>query len=131
MRNSTRTPNLVKHSPSEDKTPSPSLIDDIERELKAEASVIEQMSSCDSSSDSKSTSSSSSEDSSSDSENEENRSSDAGNYISEHPPMSTIPQYRTSDIDARHNTFYDNGGLLMNTLRNDLQLSDSGSDSDD
>ncbi|XP_012874952.1 PREDICTED: ELL-associated factor 2 [Dipodomys ordii] len=132
MWNSTRTPNFVKHSPSEDKMSSPSLMDDIERELKAEASVMDQMSSCDSSSDSKSSTSSSSEDSSSDSEDEEDRSSsNAGNYISEHPTMSTIPQYRTSDIDASHNTFYDNNGLLMNTLRNDLQLSESGSDSDD
>ncbi|KAM4887028.1 ELL-associated factor 2 isoform 3-T4 [Thomomys bottae] len=133
MWNSAQTPNLVKHSPCEDKVSSPSLMDDIERELKAEASVIDQMSSCDSSSDSKSSSSSSSEDSSSDSEDEEGRSSpsDARNYISEHPTRSTIPQYRTSDIDARHNTFYDNSSHLMNTLRNDLQLSESGSDSDD
>lgn len=50
-------------------------MDDIEKELKAEASVVEQMSSCESSSDSKSSSSSSSEDSSSDSEDEECRSS--------------------------------------------------------
>nr|XP_020009633.1 ELL-associated factor 2 isoform X1 [Castor canadensis] len=133
MRNSTRTPNLIKHSPSEDKMSPTSLMDDIERELKAEASVMDQMSSCDSSSDSKSSSSSSSEDSSSESEGEEGRSSpsDPENYISGDPTISAIPQYRTSDTDASHHRFHDNSGLLMNTLRNDLQLSESGSDSDD
>ncbi|XP_047421355.1 ELL-associated factor 2 isoform X2 [Sciurus carolinensis] len=133
MQNSTRLPNLVKHSPSEDKMSPTSLMDDIERELKAEASLMDQMSSCDSSSDSESSSSSSSEDSSSDSEDEGDRSSpsDPGNYISGHPTMSAVPQYRTSDVDTSHNIFHDNSGLLMNTLRNDLQLSESGSDSDD
>ncbi|XP_011369612.1 ELL-associated factor 2 [Pteropus medius] len=131
-RNLTRTPSLVKHSPSEDKMSPSSPMDDIERELKAEASLMDQMSSCDSSSDSKSSSSSSSEDSSSDSENEDYRSppSDPGNYISGHPTMSAMPQCEIPEIDAGHNR-YNNSGLLMNTLRNDLQLSDSGSDSDD
>ncbi|XP_074260367.1 ELL-associated factor 2 isoform X2 [Saimiri boliviensis] len=130
MWNSARTPNLVKHSPSEDKMSPASPIDDIERELKAEASLMDQMSSCDSSSDSKSSPSSSSEDSSSDSEDEECKSStsDRGNCVSGHP---TMTHYRIPDIDASHNRFQDNSGLLMNTLRNDLQLSESGSDSDD
>ncbi|XP_004606738.1 ELL-associated factor 2 [Sorex araneus] len=132
MWNSARTPNLAKHSPSEEKMSPTSLMDDIERELKAEASQMDQMSSCDSSSDSKSSSSSSSEDSSSDTEDEECRSSssDVGNYNSGHPTISTMTQSRIPDIDAGHNR-YDSSGLLMNTLRNDLQLSDSGSDSDD
>lgn len=131
MRNLAKTPNLVKHSPPEDKMSPASPMDDIERELKAEASLMDQMSSCDSSSDSKSSSSSSSEDSSSDSEAEECRSSpDPGNYISEHPTMSAMPQCKTPEIDASRNKYYDNG-LMMNTLRNDLQLSESGSDSDD
>ncbi|XP_063662237.1 ELL-associated factor 2 isoform X4 [Pan troglodytes] len=130
MWNSARTPNLVKHSPSEDKMSPASPIDDIERELKAEASLMDQMSSCDSSSDSKSSPSSSSEDSSSDSEDEDCKSStsDTGNCVSGHP---TMTQYRIPDINASHNRFRDNSGLLMNTLRNDLQLSESGSDSDD
>ncbi|XP_062942432.1 ELL-associated factor 2 [Cynocephalus volans] len=133
MWNSTRTPNLVKHSPSEDKMSRASPMDDIERELKAEASLMDQMSSCDSSSDSKSSSSSSSEDSSSDSEDEECRSSpsDPGNCVSGHPTMSSMPQYRIPDTGVGHYRFQDNSGLLMNTLRNDLQLSESGSDSDD
>lgn len=131
MRNPSRTPNLTKHSPSEDKMSPTSLMDDIERELKAEASLMDQMSSCDSS-DSTSSSSSSSEDSSSESDDEEGRSfSNPGNCISGPPTTSAIPQYRTSDVDAGHNRFHDNSGLLMNTLRNDLQLSESGSDSDD
>ncbi|VFV33410.1 ell-associated factor 2-like [Lynx pardinus] len=133
MRNSARTPNLVKHSPSENKMSPASPMDDIERELKAEASLMDQMSSCDSSSDSKSSSSSSSEDSSSDSDDEECRSSpsDPGTYISGHPVMSTMPQCRIPDMDAGRNRSHDNSGLLMSTLRNDLQLSESGSDSDD
>ncbi|XP_055965395.1 ELL-associated factor 2 [Sorex fumeus] len=132
MWNSARTPNITKHSPSEEKMSPTSLMDDIERELKAEASQMDQMSSCDSSSDSKSSSSSSSEDSSSDTEGEECRSSssDVGNYTSGHPTISTMTQSRIPDTDAGHNR-YDSSGLLMNTLRNDLQLSDSGSDSDD
>ncbi|XP_011923898.1 PREDICTED: ELL-associated factor 2 isoform X3 [Cercocebus atys] len=115
--NSARTPNLVKHSPSEDKISPASPIDDIERELKAEASLMDQMSSCDSSSDSKSSSSSSSEDSSSDSEDEDCKSSasDTGNCVSGHP---TMAQYRIPDIDASHNRFQDNSDLLMNTLNN-------------
>ncbi|XP_045857945.1 ELL-associated factor 2 [Meles meles] len=133
MRNSARTPNLVKHSPSEDKMSPTSPMDDIERELKAEASLMDQMSSCDSSSDSKNSSSSSSEDSSSDSDDEECTSSpsDPGNYISGHPAMSAMSHGRISDMDAGQNRSHDNSGLLMNTLRNDLQLSESESDSDD
>ncbi|XP_027621708.1 ELL-associated factor 2 [Tupaia chinensis] len=132
MRNPTRTPYLPKHSTSEDKMSPASPMDDIERELKAEASLMDQMSSCESSSDSKSSSSSSSEDSSSDSEDEECRSSpDSGNYTSGHPTISAMPQCRSPEIDPSPNRFHDNSGLLMNTLRNDLQLSDSGSDSDD
>ncbi|KAM9226087.1 ELL-associated factor 2 [Dugong dugon] len=132
MRNSARTLNFVKHSSPKDKMSPASPMDDIERELKAEASIMDQMSSCDSSSDSKSSSSSSSEDSSSDSENEECSSSpsDAGNYNSGHHTMSAMLRCKIPDIEASHNRFYDNSGLMMNTLRNDLQLSDSGSDSD-
>ncbi|KAF6118398.1 ELL associated factor 2 [Phyllostomus discolor] len=133
MRNLTRTPNLVKHSPPEDKMSPTSSMDDIERELKAEASLMDQMSSCDSSSDSKSSSSSSSEDSSSDSEDEEYRSSpsDSGNCISGHPSMSAVAHCRIPSIDAGHNRYHDDSGLMMNTLRSDLQLSESGSDTDD
>ncbi|EHB05812.1 ELL-associated factor 2 [Heterocephalus glaber] len=131
IQNSTRIPSLIKHSPSEDKIAPTSLMDDIERELKAEASLMDQMSSCDSSSNSTSSSSSSSEDSSSESDDEEGRSSNPGNCISGRPTMSAIPQSRTSDTDAGRERFHDNSGFLMNTLRNDLQLSDSGSDSDD
>lgn len=120
--NPPRTSNLERHSPS-------SLMDDIERELKAEASLMDQMSSCDSSSDSKSSSSSSSEDSSSDSEDDDRVSpSGPGTYSPVHPSMSARPQPRTN---ASCNGFSDNSALLMSTLRNDLQLSESESDSDD
>ncbi|KAM6224553.1 ELL-associated factor 2 [Rhynchocyon petersi] len=132
MRNSARTPNLVKHSPPKDKMSPASPMDDIERELKAEASLMDQMSSCDSSSDSKSSSSSSSDDSSSDSESEEHMSpSDPRNYNSGHHATSAMPQHKAPDMNANHNRLHHNSGLMMNTLRSDLQLSDSGSDSDD
>ncbi|XP_032756070.1 ELL-associated factor 2 [Rattus rattus] len=132
MWNLPRTSNLVQHSPSEDKLSPTSLMDDIERELKAEASLMDQMSSCDSSSDSRSSSSSSSEDSSSDSEDDD-RSPPSGprKYSSEHPSVSAGPQYRTSDADTTCNRLYDNSALLMSTLRSDLQLSESDSDSED
>ncbi|KAM8770108.1 ELL-associated factor 2 isoform 2-T3 [Rhynchonycteris naso] len=131
MWNLSRTPNLIKQSPSEDKMSPTSPMDDIERELKAEANRMDQMSSCDSSSDSKSSSSSSSEDSSSDSEDEECKSSpDPGNCISPYPTMSAVPHCRIPDIDVGNNRYH-NSGLLMNTLRNDLQLSESESDTDD
>ncbi|XP_055481044.1 ELL-associated factor 2 [Psammomys obesus] len=132
MWNSPRTSNFVPHSPLEDKMSPTSLMDDIERELKAEASLMDQISSCDSSSDSKSSSSSSSEDSSSDSEDDDQLSpSGARKYSSENPGMSARPQYRTSDTDATCHKFHDNSALLMSTLRSDLQLSESESDSDD
>ncbi|XP_007536591.1 ELL-associated factor 2 isoform X1 [Erinaceus europaeus] len=133
MRNPARTLSFVKYSPSEDKMSPPSLMDDIERELKAEASLMDQMSSCDSSSDSKSSSSSSSEDSSSDSEDEECKPSpsNVGNYVSGHPTLPAMPQSRIPDINTQQNRYHDSSDFLMNTLRNDLELSDSGSDSDD
>lgn len=132
MWNPPRTSNLVQHSPSEDKLSPTSLMDDIERELKVEASLLDQMSSCDSSSDSRSSSSSSSEDSSSDSEDDDRSSpSSPRKYSSEHASVSAGPQYRTSDADTTCNRLYDNSTLLMSTLRSDLQLSESDSDSED
>ncbi|KAF3827513.1 hypothetical protein GH733_002999, partial [Mirounga leonina] len=95
LRTSARTPNLVKHSPSEDKMSPASPMDDIERG-KIEVS----------------------EDSSSDSNDEECRSSpsDPGNYISGHPAMSAMPHCRIPDMDAGQNRSHDNSSLLMNTL---------------
>uniref|UniRef100_A0A3Q3W4L6 Transcription elongation factor Eaf N-terminal domain-containing protein n=1 Tax=Mola mola TaxID=94237 RepID=A0A3Q3W4L6_MOLML len=111
----------VKTSPSPSKdNPSPEpQLDDIKRELRAEVDVIEQMSSSGSSSSSDSASASGSDDSSS---------SDA-----EHDAPRPLSQASPN----RHPMA--NGGVdrqqgnnqLMNTLRNDLQLSESGSDSDD
>nr|XP_060461490.1 ELL-associated factor 2-like [Panthera onca] len=97
-------------------------MEDFERELKAEASLMDYISSRDSSSDSKSSSSSGSEDSSSDSDNEEYRSSpsEPGTCISGHPVMSAMPQCRIPDMDAGLNRSHENSGLLMSTLRNDL-----------
>ncbi|XP_073401398.1 ELL-associated factor 2 [Dendrobates tinctorius] len=119
MRNASKTPTSGKTSSPLGKLSPTSPIDDIERELMAEASVIEQMSSSDSSSESKSSSSSSSEDSSSD--DEENKSSHSA---------SQVPQ-SSSSVESGSNNPLDGSKQLMSTLRNDLQLSESGSDSDD
>ncbi|KAE8581656.1 hypothetical protein XENTR_v10024881 [Xenopus tropicalis] len=121
MRNASKTPNSAKNSSSPMEKMSPaSPMDDIERELMAEASVIDQMSSSDSSSESKS--SSSSDDSSSDSEDERNKSSHSKQPLQRHNSGSSVESVHRSQ---------DNGGQMMSTLRNDLQLSESGSDSDD
>ncbi|CAH2305020.1 ELL-associated factor 2 [Pelobates cultripes] len=125
MRSACKTPTSGKNSSPAEKM-SPTLpMDDIERELMAEVSAIDQMSSSDSSSESKSSSSSSSGDSSSDSEDETHRSS--------HSTSLSLPQQNhfTSSMENLHNKSQDNGGQLMSTLRNDLQLSETGSDSDD
>ncbi|KAM6936243.1 ELL-associated factor 1 [Lycodopsis pacificus] len=105
--------------PKDEPSPEPQL-DDIKRELRAEVEVIEQMSSS-SSSDSGSASGSG-DDSSSEGERDA-------------PPPRPLSQ--TSPNRQPPTAF--NGGAerqpannqLMNTLRNDLQLSESGSDSDD
>ncbi|KAM9123811.1 ELL-associated factor 2 [Pangshura tecta] len=135
MRNASKTPNNVKNSPPKEKMSPSSPMDDIERELKAEASVMDQMSSSDSSSGSRSSSSSSSssENSSSDSEDEGAKPSLPMSmpYLEPQPAMSAIPQQAIRDMDASHNKSQESGGHMMNTLRNDLLLSESGSDSDD
>lgn len=103
----------AKSSPSKDNpSPEPQL-DDIKRELRAEVDVIEQMSSSGSSSSSDSASGSGSDDDGSCSDAEQDaRLSPGGNNTA-----NGISQSQGSS-------------QLMNTLRNDLQLSESGSDSD-
>ncbi|XP_046902034.1 ELL-associated factor 2 [Hypomesus transpacificus] len=125
-----------KSSPPKEKmSPAASPMDDIERELMAEARVMDQMSSGDSSSDSHS-SSSSSEDSSSSSDSE-----GEGGARARTSPPNTIPPpgppplqgmpILTTTTTSSHTRPEEGGGHLMNTLKNDLQLSESGSDSDD
>lgn len=113
-------------SPSKDNpSPEPQL-DDIKRELRAEVEVIEQMSSSGSSSSSDSASASGSGDDSSSSDGEHDA-----------LPAHTQPHHTIQPSPNRPPMA--NGGedrqqgsnQLMNTLRNDLQLSESGSDSDD
>lgn len=90
-------------------------------ELKAEASIMDQLSSSDSSSDSKSSSSSSSssENSSSESEDEEARPSLPMSmpYLQPQPAVSAIPHQALPDKDASHNRSQENSGHMMNTLR--------------
>lgn len=99
----------AKTSPSKDNpSPEPQL-DDIKRELRAEVDVIEQMSS--------SGSSSSSESGSGDDSSCSDREQDTHLSPSRNNMANGINQSQGSN-------------QLMNTLRNDLQLSESGSDSD-
>ncbi|XP_028985296.1 ELL-associated factor 1 isoform X1 [Betta splendens] len=111
----------VKTSPSPSKdNPSPEpQLDDIKRaELRAEVDMIEQMSSSGSSSSSDSASASGSgDDSSSDGEHDA-------------PRMSQTSPSRLPVANGGAERQQGNN-QLMNTLRNDLQLSESGSDSDD
>ncbi|KAK2840108.1 hypothetical protein Q5P01_013848 [Channa striata] len=101
---------------SQQKTCPASPLDDIERELMAEAQVMDQLSSSDSSSDSNSSSSSSSDDGSSSSDSDDDQMSA--------PAKHSMPIISTSSRQQ------ESGGGLMNTLKNDLQLSESGSESD-
>ncbi|MEE6508813.1 hypothetical protein FKM82_023092 [Ascaphus truei] len=133
MRNASKTPTSGKNSPPTEKMSPPtekmsptSPLDDIERELMAEARVIDQMNSSGSSSESKNSSSSSSDDSSSDSEDEGNKSSQSASM----PALSQLHPSAAS-MESVHSKPQDNGGQMLSTLRNDLQLSESGSDSDD
>ncbi|XP_063144861.1 ELL-associated factor 2 isoform X1 [Candoia aspera] len=136
MKHANKMPNNNKSSPPKEKLSPPSPMDDIERELKAEAEAIEQMSSSDSSSESKgSSSSSSSENSSSDSE-EAAAAAKLPLPLSMPPlqpqlPVRTVSQQAFPDVDTGYHRSQESRGRLMNTLRNDLQLSDSESDSDD
>ncbi|XP_043930957.1 ELL-associated factor 2 [Protopterus annectens] len=121
---SSRNSPAYKNSPTKEKPSSATPVDDIERELMAEASIIEEMSSSDSSSDSRNSSTSSSDSSSSDSEDESSKSHST-------PLTSSHPQQKASATESLSNRSQDSGGILMNTLRSDLQLSESGSDTDD
>uniref|UniRef100_A0A8D0L8G3 ELL associated factor 1 n=1 Tax=Sphenodon punctatus TaxID=8508 RepID=A0A8D0L8G3_SPHPU len=109
----------VKDNPS----PEPQL-DDIKRELRAEVEIIEQMSSSSGSSSSDSDSSSGSDDESSSSEGE-----DTAAHAS--PSQLAHQQYNSRNSVANGTSRPQGSNQLMNTLRNDLQLSESGSDSDD
>ncbi|XP_053288652.1 ELL-associated factor 1 [Pleuronectes platessa] len=105
-------------SPSKDNpSPEPQL-DDIKRELRAEVDVIEQMSSSGSSSSDSASASGSGDDSSSDAE------ADAPRPLSQTSPSRPLVANGGAERQQGSNQ-------LMNTLRNDLQLSESGSDSED
>lgn len=114
-----------KSSPPKEKTSPASPMDDIERELMAEVQGMDQLSSGDSSSDSNSSSSSSSDDSSSSSDSEDERTCAPTSAPTSH----SMPIITTSANTNSHHQ--ESGTGLMNTLKNDLQLSESGSESDD
>uniref|UniRef100_F6Q735 ELL associated factor 2 n=1 Tax=Monodelphis domestica TaxID=13616 RepID=F6Q735_MONDO len=118
MRNAVKTPNNVKHFPPKEKMSPESPMDDIERELKAEASIMDQMTSSDSSSESQSSSSSSSEDGSSDSEDEgcKNSHSNSVKCVPVHQTSSAEPKQWMPDTEAMQNRSHNGSGLLINTL---------------
>ncbi|XP_032000155.1 ELL-associated factor 1 isoform X1 [Hylobates moloch] len=120
----TKPPVGPKTSPLKDNpSPEPQL-DDIKRELRAEVDIIEQMSSSSGSSSSDSESSSGSDDDSSSSGGEDNGPAS--------PPQPSHQQpYNSRPAVANGTSRPQGSNQLMNTLRNDLQLSESGSDSDD
>ncbi|XP_034429584.1 ELL-associated factor 2 [Hippoglossus hippoglossus] len=120
---SNKTSASSKSSPPKEKTSPASPMDDIERELMAEAQVMDQLSSGDSSSDSNSSSSSDGSSSSSDSEDERTASAPPA------PPAPPAPANHSMPIINTSSRHQESGGL-MNTLKNDLQLSESGSESD-
>lgn len=121
---SNKTSTSSKSSPPKEKASPASPMDDIERELMAEARVMDQLSSGDSSSDSNSSSSSSDDSSSSsDSEDEQNSAQPSA------PTFHSMPIVNTSSSSTNRGP-QETGGGLMNTLKNDLQLSESGSESD-
>lgn len=123
--NATKTTASSKSPPPKEKPSPASPMDDIERELMAEARVMDQMSSGDSSSDSNSSSSSSSDDSSSSSDSEDERNpAPAPAPTNQSMPVVNAGTHATSLHQDSE------GGLIMNTLKNDLQLSESGSESD-
>ncbi|NXC44194.1 EAF2 factor, partial [Penelope pileata] len=120
IRNATKIPNNIKNSPPKEKMFPSSPMDDIERELKAEASIMDQLSSSDSSSDSKSSSSSSSsENSSSESEDEEAKPSLPMSmpYLQPQPTVSAVLHQAVPDKDVSHNRSQESSGHMMNTLR--------------
>ncbi|XP_061632784.1 ELL-associated factor 1 [Phyllopteryx taeniolatus] len=116
----------AKTSPSKDNpSPEPQL-DDIKRELRAEVDVIEQMSSSGSSgSDSASPSAGDSSD--------DGGAGGAGERDGARPPgpVSTPPPGRHALANGGPERQPPANHQLINTLRSDLQLSESGSDSDD
>ncbi|KAM9709314.1 ELL-associated factor 2 [Menidia menidia] len=121
---SSKTSTSSKSPPPKEKASPVNAMDDIERELMAEARVMDQMSSSgDSSSDSNSSSSSSGESSSSEDEDERAPPTAAPPTVA--PP--TQAEKTSSNPAGRHP---EAGGVHINTLENDLQLSESGSESD-
>ncbi|XP_061547550.1 ELL-associated factor 2 [Phycodurus eques] len=121
-----------KSSPPKEKTSPASPLDDIEKELMAEARVMDQMSSA---SSSNSSSSSSSDNSSSSSDSEDERGGGTGSAAPPNAPLAqnshNMPVLTTnSRLQEGGGGGGGGGGGLMNTLKNDLQLSESGSESD-
>uniref|UniRef100_H3DE37 ELL associated factor 2 n=1 Tax=Tetraodon nigroviridis TaxID=99883 RepID=H3DE37_TETNG len=110
-----------KSSPPKEKASPASPMDDIERELMAEARVMDQLSSGDSSSDSNSSSSSSSDDSSSSSDSDDEQAAAQTSAPAKH----SLPGESTSQHQPNITRL-----SSVSAAESDLQLSESGSESD-
>lgn len=127
MRSSSNKPSTAsKSSPNKGKASPASPMDDIERELMAEAQVMDQLSSSDSSSNS---SSSSSSDDSSSSDSEDGHKTPSSQPHGGQGSQGT-PGYHSMPLLSQPSRAQDSSGANINTLKNDLQLSESGSESD-
>lgn len=128
MRSSSSKPSSAsKSSPTKGKTSPASPMDDIERELMAEAQGMDQLSSSDSSSNS--SSSSSSEDSSSSGSDDEGKT--APSSAPRQPQSGQGAQgYHSMPVLSQGSKTQESTGTSISTLKNDLQLSESGSESD-
>lgn len=127
MKKSSNKPSTTsKTSPTKGKASPASPMDDIERELMAEAQGMDQLSSSDSSSNS-SSSSNSEDSSSSDSEDEHKTSS---SQLQSGQSTQGTQGYHSMPLLGQPNRPVDSTGAIINTLKNDLQLSESGSESD-
>ncbi|XP_054643788.1 ELL-associated factor 2 [Dunckerocampus dactyliophorus] len=119
-----------KSSPPKEKTSPASPMDDIEKELMAEARVMDQMSSDSSSNSSSSSSSDDSSSSSSDSEDERGAAPTLAQTNHSMPVVGAGSGSQEGGGGGGGGGGGSAGGGLMNTLKNDLQLSESGSESD-
>nr|XP_057938791.1 ELL-associated factor 2 [Doryrhamphus excisus] len=119
-----------KSSPPKEKTSPASPMDDIEKELMAEARIMDQMSSDSSSNSSSSSSSDDSSSSSSDSEDERGAAPTLAQTNHSMPVVNASSCSQEGGGGGGGGGGGSGGGGLMNTLKNDLQLSESGSESD-
>lgn len=131
MKSSSSKPSTAsKSSPSKGKASPASPMDDIERELMAEAQGMDQLSSSDSSSNSSSSSDDSSSSDSEDGHKTPSAQPQSGPGSQGSQGTQGTPGYHSMPLLSQPSKAQDGSGANINTLKNDLQLSESGSESD-